>query len=124
METVKKNAQNSYLIADWKSKKAVEKVERVLGNLKEEGIIWNFGQTPFYGRDDRWGIDIFIFPFSGKEIKLQVKASYHRKVEEKYRRRRIFLIGVPPNCSSRNIKKKILKILDKAKRSKKRASFF
>ncbi len=104
---------NSWEIAELRGKIAIEKVVRILKELKKEGKIRDFGETIPFSREDKRGIDIFIFPFNKKEIRLQIKAGDHLTLEEKekYRKGKIFLIKNVLKKTDREIKNEILKIL-------------
>jgi hypothetical protein len=98
-----------------RGKMAEEKVGKVLGQLREEGIIRAFGQTVAFSQEDIKGIDFFIY--SGKkEIKIQVKSfQVSNKERAKYRIRGIFLIIVPPTIDELAVRRRILEILKQQK---------
>ena len=94
-----------------RGKIAENKVFEALEELKEEGLIENFGQTFPFSKDDLWGIDFIILPKEGGIIPLQVKSSYYEKDKRKYLRRGIQYIVVWPNQDKEEVKKNLLKIL-------------
>lgn len=103
-----------YDIAEIRGRIAEQKVEEVLEILKKEEKIKDYGKTIPFSKEDRNGIDFFIYPYNRKEIKLQIKAGGCLKIEaiEKYQKEKIFVIKNVLKKSEEEIKKEILDIIN------------
>lgn len=89
-----------------------KKVFNTLNQLKNEGVITDFGQTMKFSKDDYKGIDFYVY-LNGKKIKIQVKSSFPLEKERKYLERNgIFLLVCRPWENDKGVRKKILKILN------------
>ena len=95
-----------------KGKATEKKVSRALENLQEKGVIKNFGQTFSFGKDDMYGVDFYIFPLVGKEIKIQVKSSWNKKKAQIYRKKGIRLLYLWPNQTIADAEKKLCRIIN------------
>lgn len=66
---------DSELTPHQKGRNAESLIRQILEDLKTEGLILGFRQTRRHSKDDRNGIDFFIFTEPGR-IPLQVKSSF------------------------------------------------
>ena len=95
-----------------KGKATEEKVLKALEGLEKNGEIKYFGQTFSFSRDDIYGVDFYIFPLVGKEIKLQVKSSWSKGKARKYRKKGIWLLCLWPNQTITDAEKKLRRIIE------------
>ena len=99
-------------IPEDRGKATEEKVFKALENLEKKGVIKNFGQTFSFGRDDMYGVDFYIFPLVGKEIKIQVKSSWSKEKARRYRKKGIWLLCLWPNQTITDAEKKLRRIIN------------
>jgi hypothetical protein len=95
-----------------KGKATEKKVSKALENLQEKGMIKNFGQTFNFSKDDMYGVDFYIFPLVGKEIKIQVKSSWNKKKAQIYRKKGIRILCLWPNQTITDAEKKLCQIIN------------
>ena len=95
-----------------RGEEAEKKVKMALEQIKNEGVIQNFGQTTKFGIEDWAGIDFMVFKHSGKEILLQVKGyPLNQKEQKRYQKKGIYVVFAFPDKKIEVIKKEILDII-------------